>query len=174
MQMKLFYRKDRTLHYTVNWWFRAVYLFFGTMLMIGAAGSSQETWFSWASFPVAVSLLLLAAGLYEERWIFDSDRRQIRQRNGLLFFFRRRIIPFDSVDHLELREFTKGKTEQSRMRKRFLKSYLRFSVVRVLEPAVDIEIIPKQRSGGKTEHAARAIARHCGFMLEESGEQADG
>lgn len=168
MKLKLYYRAKGTLHYTIGGWFRGIYLFFGSMLMLGAIASRNEPWFSWFSFPAAAAVFLLAAGCYEERWIFDRNLRQITLRYGLIFLFKRKIISFDDVDHFQLETFVKGKSSGSSLKRRFLKTYLKLTIARYSDNAEVVEIIPQKRSDGKTEQAARQIADYCGITLDSS------
>jgi hypothetical protein len=59
---------------------------------------------------VLVSALL---ALYEERWDFDGNARTIVARSGLLLLNKKNLYPFDSIETLELDDFTRGRLDQT-------------------------------------------------------------
>jgi hypothetical protein len=49
-----------------------------------------------------------AAALYEERWIFDRDRGVMEGRFGILFLYRRRVLPLREIGGIRLEQFRRG------------------------------------------------------------------
>jgi hypothetical protein len=55
--------------------------------------------------PPLFLLFFILAGLYDERWIMDREKRLLLHRNGLIPFASIRSYPFDSIEALELDTF---------------------------------------------------------------------
>jgi hypothetical protein len=105
-----FYRKSENLIVIrLSRWFRAPFAAVAALLLWGMIGSGSD--------PLAlilVAAISVAAGLYNDRWILDRDRRVAEYHLGVLFLFRRKVMPFDAIDHLEHREFTRSRLRSHR------------------------------------------------------------
>lgn len=104
LPLKLIRHKDGGLHYAIPLWYRLLMAFIvavvaGSMLIANVAAG-----------PVAwiLMVVVILAGLYEERWIFDPESRTIRNRTGLLVAARSLEIPFDEVELFRLVPHVRG------------------------------------------------------------------
>ncbi len=57
-----------------------------------------------------VLLIVLLAGLYEERWVLDVKKQELRFRFGLFFLARTIKLPFAEIEGIELERFYKGRS----------------------------------------------------------------
>ncbi|GAB1484214.1 hypothetical protein MASR2M78_30320 [Treponema sp.] len=56
-----------------------------------------------------VLIIVALASLYEERWLLDPARQELRFRFGLFFLARSVVLPFEEIEGIELERFYKGK-----------------------------------------------------------------
>jgi hypothetical protein len=93
-----------TLSYAIPLWYRAVMgailaLILGSLLLTGGPPGL----IGW----VFVALSLFAT-LYEERWVFDVKRGELRHRFGLIVAARTLKVPFDSITTFRIRPYVRG------------------------------------------------------------------
>lgn len=129
---------------------------------------------------IALALVALA-GLYEERWTFDSAAGTITNRAGLVFLSRRRTIAMDEVARFRIEAFVRGTLpgsadeaahkaaalsgsrgdDESRRRSPHKKPYLRLFCETADGSSYFINAMPARRAAILKEQAAR-IAAACG------------
>ncbi len=68
-------------------------------------------------FPPLFLIFFILAGLYDERWIMDREKRLLVHRNGFIPLVRSRSYPFDAIEALEIDTF---KTHKKIIRLSFL------------------------------------------------------
>ncbi len=163
--------KDGVLYYGIGRLFRAVYLFFAVVIIIGAGTYLSENDTSNMVLPmVFVVIMLLAAG-YREQWVFDRERQLVSYRIGLVFLSRRREFSFNEIEAFELNHFKKGQKEvTSKIKSRANRLYTTYAVTLLSGEIHDIEIIRHKKSAGRTEQAAVTIASYCGKPLSQDME----
>ncbi len=59
--------------------------------------------------PIIFIVLSLISGCYYEAWTFDRSKQKILKHHGLLFLFKRKPFPLDSLDSIGIDSFTKGR-----------------------------------------------------------------
>jgi hypothetical protein len=166
--MKLILRmtKDGRLIYGIGLWYRVFYLFFLSVLIMGAFSYSREPGFTLWGAPLFFALVLFTAGTYRESWTFDRARGSMTYRFGMLFIYRKRTRSLDDIESFTLSHFRKGaKGLRPVVKSRANRLYTTFSVVMTDGDVYPIEIIRLKRSAGRTEQAAAAIARYCEVPL---------
>ncbi|MCK5156468.1 MAG: hypothetical protein KAQ69_08570 [Spirochaetales bacterium] len=171
LKMKIFHHNNQTISYEFNRLYRIFNMVFAVLIMFGAYLYREEEWFSWFSFPVLVSLVLILTGLYLDSWRFDSGKKIIITRFGILGIYKKKIYQFDDIIGFSLTHFSKGyqKARDEGKRKR-RSEILVFSVVFTSGGKRDIEIIRETKSGGMTELNAQTIAEYCGKPLTKDRE----
>lgn len=171
LKMKVFHHKNETLSYEFGYLYRVINLLFAFFLLTGAYLYSNEDWFSWFSFPVIISLILLLAGLYLDSWSFDRKNGLVTSKLGLIGFNKKRVYQLDEIECFSIAHFSKGyqKDREEGKRKRSTEIMI-FSVLFLSGESRDIEVIREAKSGGMTERYAQMIAEYCGKPLTKDRE----
>ncbi len=123
--------------------------------------------------PMVLTVLTALALLYDERWIFDAEKRTLETRTGLLMLFRRRRMPLGAVRELRLVSFTKGRAgspaprELSRMERAFMPGMARLAVVDAEGAHLVLDTVKAARAE-KLKATGRAIAEYCGVPFTEA------
>ena len=171
LKMKIFHHKNQTISYEFNRLYRIFNMVFAVLIILGAYLYRTEEWFSWLSFPVFISVVLILTGLYLDSWGFDSERKTVISKFGILGIYKKKIYQFDDIAGLSLTHFSKGYQKEREEGKRKRRSeILVFSVVFTSGGKKDIEIIREAKSGGMTELNAQTIAEYCGKSLTKDRE----
>ena len=159
------------MSYEFGYFYRIINLIFAFFLLLGASLYSNEDWFSWFSFPVIISVILLLAGLYLDSWDFDRETGIITSKIGLIGFNKKRVYQLDDIDSFSIAHFSKGyqKDREAGKRKRSTEIMI-FSILFVSGESRDIEVIREAKSGGMTERYAQMIADYCGKPLTKDRE----
>ena len=171
LKMKVFHHKNQLLSYEFGYLYRIINLLFVFFLLLGASLYSNEDWFSWFSFPVIISVILLLSGLYLDSWSFDNKKRIITSKLGLIGLNKKRVYQLDDITSFSLAHFSKGyqKDREEGKRKRSTEIMI-FSVFFASGESRDIEVIREAKSGGMTEKYAQMIADYCGKPLTKDRE----
>lgn len=96
--------KPGQLVYTIPLWYRILMVAIAAVLVASIAISEGAT----STITWIVAGLSVLAALYEERWVLDSDKKEIRHRFGLLVVARTLSLPLDQVEGFRLRAFVRG------------------------------------------------------------------
>ncbi|NQT60629.1 MAG: hypothetical protein HQ557_16770 [Bacteroidetes bacterium] len=171
LKMKVFRHNNQTISYEFGRWYRIINLFFAFFLLLGASLYSTEDWFSWLSFPVVISVVLILAGLYLDSWSFDSKNGIIFSRIGLIGLNKKRVYQLDDITSFSLTHFSKGyQRDRGEGKRKRSGEIVVFSVHFLSGENRDIEIIREAKSGGMTELYAQNIADYCGKPLTKDRE----
>lgn len=186
LPLVLVLRRDGVLVYRIPYWFRAVMgLIFAAVAAALAFGGSDPGIVGWI-----VATVLLLSFLYEESWVFDKEKGEIRHRFGLLVAARRLVIPLAGVSGFRLVPWVRGGIpgsaeekadnkrtleasrggqadleEGSKKKALYKKPYLTL-VCEGAEEAVTINMVPARRASAFRALAER-IAQYCGKALAE-------
>lgn len=171
LKMKIFHHKNQTISYEFGFLYRIINIVFAFFLLLGASLYRNEDWFTWLSFPVIISIILLLTGLYLDSWFFDSKNGIITSKLGLIGLNKKRDYQLEDITSFSLAHFTKGyqKDREEGKRKRSTEIMI-FSVLFVSGESRDIEVIREAKSGGMTERYAQMIADYCGKPLTKDRE----
>ncbi len=166
--------KNGNINYGIGWTFRILYLLFAIVILIGAYSYWNDQSTVNGRTPIAIAVILLIAGAYQEKWSFDKRRQLVTYRIGLLFLNRKKVIPFSQIEAFELNHFKKGqKAIDSKIKSRANRLYTTFAITLLTGEKHDIEILRHKKSAGRTEYAATTIANYCGVSLYQDLEISD-
>jgi len=135
---------EEILELRLFWGFRAVFLvLFG--LILGSILVPRNAGSEGASI-LAVILLVLFAFImvYDEKWIFDTDKGQVVHAHGILFVHRKTVYGKDEISQLSVTEFRKGSIVKEEKRRYFQRDLLRLSMELKETQPKDIEISEKK------------------------------
>ena len=169
--MKVFHHKNQTISYEFGYLYRIINLLFAFFLLLGSFLYSNEDWFSWLSFPVIISVILLLSGLYLDSWSFDNKNGIMTSNIGLIVFNKKRVYQLEDIDNFSLAHFSKGyQSNREEGKRKRSGEVLIFSVQFLSGESRDIEILKEAKSGGTTERYAQMIADYCGKPLTKDRE----
>jgi hypothetical protein len=95
---------DRKLVYEIPLWYRIMMIaILGILLFALSQSEGTPGLLGWIFL-----ILTVLAAVYEERWTFDAETRQIRHRFGLLFAARSLRLSMDSVSAFRLQPYVRG------------------------------------------------------------------
>jgi hypothetical protein len=124
--------------------------------------------------PLVVALLLLAlaslAALYDDRWIFDSERRQVLRRIGLLFAARQTVMAMADFDRVILRGRVVAAERTAQLpHERQRSGIASFAALLLQDTAGRCYRVEQCRGthAGDLAAVAAAIASFCGLPLED-------
>jgi hypothetical protein len=171
LKMKVFHHKNQTISYEFGYLYRIINLLFAFFLLLGSFLYSNEDWFSWLSFPVIISVILLLSGLYLDSWSFDNKNGIMTSKIGLIGFNKKRVYQLEDIDNFSLAHFSKGyQSNREEGKRKRSGEVLIFSVQFLSGESRDIEILKEAKSGGTTERYAQMIADYCGKPLTKDRE----
>jgi hypothetical protein len=175
-------RGTETLVYSIPSWYRVLMaVIAGCVLASFAVGPSPT---GLASYVVLA--LVALAGLYEERWTFDSGNARLVHRAGLLVAAKTLSIPFAGIQQFRIVPFVRGTVpgsadeasenmaalrgsrddDSKRHRAHYKKPYLNLVCVGSDGTEYLINTLPARRAE-TIRAAAMRIAALCGKPLEE-------
>ncbi|MBI9108008.1 MAG: hypothetical protein JEZ04_14770 [Spirochaetales bacterium] len=102
-------KSEDIMTYSPAFWFRIIFLIlFGVLVWGVIAVVADESDAERLFVPIIVGMVCLVAALYEESWTFDSGKRIITSRFGLVFLHRKRVYSFAEIQNFELMFFLRG------------------------------------------------------------------
>lgn len=150
-----------SLTFTLSCWAFTLFLFWGLAINAGEGVSLLSMWHL-----ILLFLFSLSGALFRDSWAFDTERGEVRSFYGVGPFGKSEVIQFSEVSHLCLEHFVRGSTDKdAKPTKRRFKAMVVFTLVLKDESTRDIEIIPENTSGGRTEAAIQAISAVSGLSL---------
>ena len=133
------------------------------LLLIGSMISIREI----AAIPLIVAIAAFMAGLYQERWIFDCDARQITHEFGVYPILKRQKIELSAVKALILSNYREVPEDRNALQRRPIEprtlTSFRLRLADGKERTVEIRT---NRRGRELKNNAEAIAEFCGKPLE--------
>ncbi len=160
-------RTKEGISYSVSWvftlscWAFTLFLFWGLALYSREGVSIISMWHI-----VLLFLFSLLGATFRDTWVFDTEVNEVRSFYGFGPFGKRETISFKEVSHLSLEHFVRGSTDKdAKPTRRKFKAMIVFTLCLKDESARDIEIIPENTSGGRTESAIQAISAVSGLPL---------
>ncbi len=121
-----------------------------------------------AHFSVAAALVIivsLVSGLYSERWIVDREKQCLEHRFGLLFFYKKTRLEFDSIKEITIIETLVGPNEQEGKKRMFARHFLALSLIRADGTRWDIDM-RKAHQRARLEKIGNLLATYCGKKLQ--------
>ena len=150
-----------SLGFSLACWALTLFLFWGLALNVGEGVALVSMWHL-----ILLFLFSLMGAIFRDTWIFDTAKREVRSFYGVGPFGKRESIPFREVSHISLEHFVRGATDKdAKPTKRKFKAMIVFTLCLKDESTRDIEIIPENTSGGRTESAIQAISAVSGLPL---------
>lgn len=116
--------------------------------------------------PVFILIILLLSAFYKERWEFDRDRKEILYGFGLLFFYKKTVVPFNLIEEFHFEGFVKGSmtkkpsTTTERKKKFFETEYFKLTLINEKYGELTINTV-KGRDRERLYENARSIASLC-------------
>ena len=172
MKLKLIPRikADGTLVLSLNYSFRVIFyaiaiIIAGHLVFDDNPGSDLS--------PFIFCLLFFIFGSYQDTWLFKPSTEQIERKHGLLFLFRKKVIPFDRLTGVHMSSFTKGGTQANQSlfdgkakwgfrTKIILRLYLQTKDDR----GIDVEVT-EERETRRMEKIGSSIAATCNIPFLE-------
>lgn len=155
---------DREIELSLPISFRIV--FAGITLLLVASMISLK---SVAVVPIVIASITILAGLYEERWRFDTSRGVVTHWIGLLGVAKKTNINLEEIDSFILSNYKEVPEESgfSSKRRIALRSLVAFQIGINSGRAKTVEIRMNRHNDTLKENAER-IAEFCNKPLEES------
>lgn len=175
-------RPDGTLELRLPISFRILFAALAVVLAIGMIGPPQI-----GLLPSVILLILVMGSMYEERWYFDPNTKQIIARHGLLIFNRKRTWNYSDVASISTSFYLSGSvpgTEPPRedeshssvgrgsalglgRNKRFFqRPQLKYGLILTSGQIIRIEIRRVRDTESKTE-LPELLSHHLGVPIEE-------
>lgn len=161
-------RKSRDkLIMTIPLYTRGIMLFFSGIM---AYTFILEPGFSF--LPLFILTVLLLTALYKESWVFDQSCEKVTYGFGLLFLYKKTVIPFQSINVLKMEGFVRGSLtakpsiENENTKKRFKTTYWKLSLINSQLGELNISTV-KGKQKEILQQAAGEISRLCKVPLTE-------
>ncbi|MCG8339275.1 MAG: hypothetical protein MJE63_32610 [Proteobacteria bacterium] len=172
MKLKLIPRmkSDGTLILSLNYSFRVIFysiaiIIAGNLLIDDQPGSNLS--------PFIFILLFFIFGSYQDKWSFNPSSGKIERKHGLLFLFRKKVIPFDQLTGVHMSSFTKGGTQadQSLFNGKAIWGFRTKIISRLYlqttdERGIDVEVT-EERETKRLEKMGSMIASLCDIPFLE-------
>lgn len=166
--LRLVTKKTREgISYSVSWAFTIFCWAFTIFLLWGLAFNTREGVSLMSMWHLVLLFLFsLLGATFRDTWSFDTVASEVRTFYGFGPFGKRETILFSEVSRLSLEHFVRGATDKdAKPTKRKFKAMIVFTLCLKDESSRDIEIIPENTSGGRTESAIQAISAVSGLPL---------
>lgn len=122
--------------------------------------------------PVMITIILIVTALYEESWSFDSEKKEVISRFGLLFLNRKTVVTFNKIEKFQIEGFVRGsmtekpEDDDSKKKKLFQTEYFKLSLINNEFGELTINTV-KGRERDTLQNYARQIADICKKPLNE-------
>ncbi len=142
-------------------WMRFVFLFSALFILYsmiyfpieeGARGTDY--------LPLLFFIMAVFVTLYEEKWVFDIEKKTVEKRLGLIFYYSKETADLSDINHIRISEIRKGNKNKSSSR------YLKMTLVFGNETEKDMELV-YFREKEKLMKNAELIAGFCGVPVKE-------
>ncbi len=158
----------RRLVYSTSTLFRVVFLGIALFIFLTVLIFSEGSIFR-STHIVALTLcgICLLASLFLERWVFDMSASLFEQHVGLIWLYRRRSRPIDTLRKIVLDEYSRGVQAKSRMgsmiSRRTVVLYLQDRDDRVYKLN-----IAKDSGAAEIRRTAVKLSDFCGIPFEDN------
>lgn len=168
--LKLYRRSDTRIILTIPLLTRLVILFFAAAV---AYTFTIDPGFS--VLPLVFLVVLIFTALYKESWTFDSEKKEAVYGFGLLFLYKKTLIPFKLIESFHIEGFVRGsmtekpvqdEVESKGKSKRFRTVYWKLSLLNSELGELTINTVKGRQKEILSQYAGE-IARLCSVKLTE-------